>query len=158
MKYMHPNGTRLALLSGHVKLLEPGVWTELDAIFHDEALKKGCHVDQHVLARVQPAPVLDDNGSDGGNPVKPLDEHKAIRVAINLMLQRDEAGDFTGDNNPNVNIVSHLCGFRCTRHQVLEVWKSMAAEAKAEKELKDAAAAAAGASSDAAAGDAPPAE
>ncbi len=126
MQFCHPLGVRLALLSGHATFVGKE-WQELDPIFHQAALEKGCHCDQQVIGeRPQHRP------STGANATKQLDEPAAIRTAIIKMLERkdtpDGEGDFTAADNPNTNVVASLCGFKPSKDQVLEVWHALQKE------------------------------
>jgi hypothetical protein len=126
MKFCHPRGVRLTLDSGHVTRVGPE-WTELPERFHQAALEKGCHCDQTVIGeRVAAQPTT------GPDAMQTLDEPKAIREAIQLMLARNEEDDFTAAGNPNANAVAKLCGFKVTRDSMLPVWHALKAEVAAE--------------------------
>lgn len=123
MKFRHPRGVRLALLSGHVTNVGAD-WVELDPIFHQAALEKGCHCDQETIG--DRAGLSLTRGPDAS---KQIDPPEAIRTAIQLMIEREEEGDFTAAGNPNLNIVSSLVGFKPHKDDVLQVWHAMKAEA-----------------------------
>ncbi len=126
MKFRHPQGIRLALLSGHVTNIGPD-WVDLDQRFHQAAFAAGCHCDQGVIGD---RPNVPDTRNDAAST--DIDEPAKIRQAIITMLERSEEGDFTAAGNPHLNVVSGLCGFRADKETTLRVWHELQAEAKPE--------------------------
>lgn len=125
MKFRHNKPTRLALLSGHVAVVDQE-WRTLDERFHQAALNAGCQCDQTVIPdRPEIA------GTRSSEADTPLDEKVAIRKAIITMAGRKEEGDFTSAGNPNLNALAKLTGFRVDKESMLEVWKELQDEAKA---------------------------
>lgn len=130
MKFRAPTDVpvHLALLSGHAAIVTRE-WRELPPIFHAEALGKRCECDKRVLA---PKEVSVQSGPEAQNQVADIDQH--YRNAITTMLERNQEGDFTNDNLPNINVVSSICGFRAEKSDVMRVYRAMLAEAQAAEE------------------------
>ncbi len=118
MKFRHPTGARLALTNGQVALVG-SEWRELPQDFYQEALVQGCEVDKNVIEqRHQQTPEGDGN-------TRPFDESVAIREALELILTRNEAGDYTGSGMPNLNVVSGLVKFAVKKEHVYEIWHDL---------------------------------
>jgi hypothetical protein len=123
MKFMHPNGTRLALLSGHIRVLPPGEWVELHERFHAAALEARCVVEGTVRAPESvPTP-------PSPQAVVPLDETAAIRRVLIAMIERNAEDDFTSSNMPNLNTVRRDCGFPIEKSHVFQVFNALRLEA-----------------------------
>lgn len=125
MRFRHPRGVRLALLSGHVAHVGKE-WGELDARFQQEAMLKGCEVEQNIIpAATQEKPKASSEA------VVNTDETSVVRRALQAMLERDVAGDFTSQNLPNIKAVEKLAGIQVNKGEVYRIFKLMKAEANA---------------------------
>lgn len=116
MKFRHPTGVTLQLLSGHGAQVGPE-WRELPDMFYQEALVRGCDVDKTVIEARNDAPAAPSDTAS-----KVFDEPKLIREALELMKARGEAGDFIASGNPNLNVVASLVGFKATKDMVYPIW------------------------------------
>ena len=116
MKFRHPTGVTLQLLSGHGAQVGTE-WRELPDMFYQEALVRGCDVDKTVIESRKEA---DPGTSDTAN--KTFDEPKLIREALELMKARGESGDFIANGNPNLSIVANLVGFKANKEMVYGIW------------------------------------
>ena len=93
----------LSLTSGNTAVV--GVdYTELEPMFHREAIAAGCL----PFGVEAPAPVV-------AEPT--FDRKKVITDAINAMLDGAEEGDFTGDGKPDVKKLSARVGFTVDRKE-----------------------------------------
>lgn len=130
MKFRAPTdeAVHIALLSGHSAIVTRE-WRELDPIFQAEALARRCEVDKGGVIAPKDVPVK--AGDSAQNQVADVDQH--YRNAIEQMLERNDDGDFTNDELPNIKVVSSLVGFRAVKEDVLRVFRDMVAEAQAEK-------------------------
>lgn len=124
MRFRHPEGVRVASTSGHVALIGPE-WTELNPILHADALAAGCECDKTVFRAepVVPAPPTKEAAARQDSP------DQVIREALELMLARNEDGDFTKDNLPNVNVLAKLAGMTVRKEDALRVFRGMQSEA-----------------------------
>lgn len=127
MKFRSPTDepVHLALLSGHSAIVYRE-WRELPEIFHDEALARRCECDKRVTAP-KGARVLNSAEAINQSP----DVDTLYRQALTTMLERDVEGDFNGDGQPAVKVVSELAGFAATKEDMLRVFRAMEAEAAA---------------------------
>ena|SRR5690348_13778412 len=128
MQFRSPNDNpiRLALTSGHSAIVSRE-WRELPEILHHAALSAGCECDQEHIV---PKRVEVESGPDAMNRV--VDHDGEYRKALAVMIERNEEGDFTGADLPNINVVSKLCGFSARKEDVLRVFRAMSAEAASE--------------------------
>lgn len=103
----------IGLLSGHTAVVgtEP---TELQPIFHREAIARGCLPEGVVLQQAQ-AP---------GN----FDRKQVIKDAINAMLDGTDESDFTGDGKPKLTKVSARAGFQVSREEADAIHAEIEAE------------------------------
>lgn len=128
MKFRSPNSEpiRLSTTSGHAAIVT-SEWRELPEILHLVALSSGCECDQE---RMSAHPVEVKSGPDAMNRV--VDADGEYRKALTVLIERNEEGDFTGANLPNINAVSKLCGFSARKEDVYRVFRAMSDEAAAE--------------------------
>lgn len=132
MRYRHPTGVRLALLSGHVAHVGPD-WIELHARFHQSAVREQCEVEQNFIPAV---PDVVPEASP--QAVVNVDADSVIRRALTIMIERDEAGDFTGTGQPSIKVVEKLGGIQVDKGKVYSIFRAMKAEAEASSESEGA--------------------
>ena len=125
MKYRHNNGARLALTSGHVEEVGPE-WKELDERFHGAALEAGCEVDQGIIPAAKPT-----KPKASPDAVTNTDDTSVIREALKRMLERDETGDFTADNLPNLKVLAREAAIPVDKELAYRVFRALQAEADA---------------------------
>lgn len=126
MKFRSPNGAdiRIATTSGHAAIIG-AEWRELPEILHLLALSSGCECDQERISAKVVEPVT------GEGAMNQTDADADYRKAIAAMIERNQEGDFTGADLPNVKRVSNLCGFTANKEDVYRVYREMNAEAGA---------------------------
>lgn len=116
MKFYPPEGAQelqIALTSGHTCLItEDG--NEIPALFHKEAIAKGCRIENVVDAKV-----------DSADPQ--FDRRAKIAEAIDDMVDAGDQEEFTNDGKPDVRAVSKRVGFNVTREERDEIWTAMSA-------------------------------
>lgn len=127
MQFRSPTGTpiRVANVFGHCAIVGDE-WRELPPILHRDAMAAGCECNQGIVQTAAPKP---ESSPDSKHIA--VDEATVIREAIELMLKRDEKGDFTADGSPNAKVVSHLAGMNVGKAPVMQVWVAMQNEAAA---------------------------
>jgi hypothetical protein len=93
----------LSLTSGNTAVVGTD-YTELEPMFHREAIAAGCL----PFGVEAPAPVVAEPS---------FDRRKVILDAINEMLDGAVEGDFTGDGKPDVRKLSAKVGFTVDRNE-----------------------------------------
>ena len=127
MKFRAPSGEiRVSNILGHCAVVG-AEWRELPEILHRDAMAAGCECDQTRVATPEAKP---ETAADA--PKRVVDEATVIREVLEVMLVRNEAGDFTGDGTPNANVVSKLAGMSLRKEAVMNVFIAMQNESKAE--------------------------
>lgn len=125
-KYRSPTGDPIRVVTdtGHIALVY-GEWKELPSIYHHAAINAGCECDANPG-------VINNKQKPAASPQanKPLDIEEQITRALKTMLERDEDGDFTGNGDPNLNVVAKLVGFKVTRKQVQPIYQQLQDEAE----------------------------
>jgi len=109
MKFRSTTGSdiHIALTSGQTALItsEP---TELDKIFHKEAISRGA-----LPEGVEP---------DGPVIKTGFDRKKAIIDTLNSMLDGGDEDDFKNDGTPDLRKVTAKVGFKVDREEVDAAW------------------------------------
>jgi hypothetical protein len=112
MKFRSTTGEdiHIALTSGQTALIgaEP---TELDKVFHKEAIARGA----------LPEGVDDDKPQASTG----FDRGLTIANTINAMLDGGVEGDFNGDGRPNLKKLNERLGFTASREEVDKVWEEI---------------------------------
>lgn len=118
----HP--IRISLTDGgHTAVIDTD-WRELDKIFHGPALAAGAECDADHI-QVEDVDIKDSAEAAG----RPASHDDVIRSAIEVMLKRNEDGDFTADDLPNTNVVNNVSAMKFKKEDVLRVFRAMQAEA-----------------------------
>lgn len=124
MQFRAPSGEiRVSNIYGHSAIVGTE-WMTLPDILHRDAMAAGCICEQSVVETK--APVAESAPSA---PKRVVDEATVIREVLEVMLVRNEAGDFTGDGTPNANVVSKLAGMNVRKEAVMNVYVAMKNEA-----------------------------
>lgn len=123
MKYRSPTGEdiRVTSTTGHVAIVGAD-WRELPRIYHQAAIREGCEVDQGVIPNDSKAAKVQGAGPQSQPP------EAVIERALKTMLERDQAGDFTADDQPNLKVLGKLAGFTVTRDQVTPIYQKLVEE------------------------------
>jgi hypothetical protein len=123
MKFRHPRGVKLALLSGHSTFVG-SEWRTLDERYHQAALSAGCHCDQtHIGERAAVKPKASPQA------VKQFDEDTALREALIRMVERSGPDDFTNAGMPNLNTLRKEAGFEFDKGKAYEVFNALKRDA-----------------------------
>ena len=126
MKFRARSGSiRVSNIFGHCAIVG-SEWAELPEILHRDAMAAGCECDQTVVATTEAKPMT---AADA--PKRVVDEATVIREVLEVMLVRNEDGDFTADGTPNAKVVSKLAGMNVRKEAVMNVWIAMKNEADA---------------------------
>lgn len=128
MKFRSPTGVDIRvgpLLSGHSAIVGRD-WQSLPEILHHAALSAGCECDKERFTARQVEPESTPEAA-----ARPASHDDVYRRALATMLERNEEGDFTADNLPNINRVSQVAGIKAKKEDVLRVFRAMQAEAGA---------------------------
>lgn len=124
MRFRHPKGVRLALLSGHVAHVGQD-WVELQPRFQQEAVLAGCEVEQSIIPA---APKIEHHASR--DAFVNTDDTSVVRRALQVMLERDEAGDFTASTGlPSIKALEKLAGIQVNKGEVYRIFRELKAEA-----------------------------
>lgn len=127
MKFCAPSGEiRVSNVYGHSAIVGTE-WIELPEILHRDAMAAGCMCEQNVVETKAP---VAETAADA--PKRVVDEATVIREVLEVMLVRNEDGDFTADETPNAKVVSKLAGMNVRKEAVMAVWIAMQNEAKSE--------------------------
>ena len=124
MLFRHPNKeVRIASTAGgHVAIVDTE-WSWVHPVLHAEAMAAGCECDEaKIVPNVKPQ-------SSAEAAARPVDSDQVIREALQVMLVRDEDGDFTADKNPNTNVVSKIGGMSFRKVDVMRVFNAMTDDA-----------------------------
>lgn len=124
MRYRHPQRRiRLALTSGHVAYVDTD-WTPLDDRFQQEAVLKGCEVEQNIIpvvAKQEPAASEDAFVN--------TDEESILRRALIALIERNEEGDFTTTGLPNIRALEKIAGTQVNKGEAYRIFREMKNEA-----------------------------
>lgn len=125
MKFRSPTGAKIRITTetGHCATIR-GDWRELPEILHLAALAAGCECDKERVSARKVEPVSTPEAA-----ARPVTHDDVYRKALTTMLERNEEGDFTSAELPNINAVSKLCGMNARKEDVLRVFRAMTAEA-----------------------------
>lgn len=122
MKFRSPTETALSigLTSGHTCVIPPPTddapeGVEIDARFHRKAIAEG------AIPSGIGAPVKEDTDVPSRSSV--------IEAALQAMLDGNEESDFKKDGTPDMNAVTHRCGFKVQRPEVEALWAKVKAAA-----------------------------
>lgn len=118
MKVVHPTGVRIATLSGHVALLEPGVETEVPHFLGVLALGQGAseivaegETPAEAPAHVDPAPPLETVVVNPPvEPVVVISDHDRLVAIMKDIILRGSKDEFRADNTPKAAILNRLFG------------------------------------------------
>ena len=126
MRFRSPSGDiAVSNVFGHSAIVGAD-WIELPEVLHRDALAAGCECEQnHVVTKAPKAETSPDA------PKRVLDEAQVIRETLELMVVRNEQGDFLGDGTPNAKAVAKLAGLNVRKEAVMNVWVAMQNEANA---------------------------
>lgn len=126
MKFRAPSGSiPVSNIFGHSAIVGEE-WIELPEILHRDAMAAGCMCQQNEVATQAPKA---ETASDA--PKRVLDEAQVIRETLELMLVRNEEGDFLNDGTPNAKAVAKLAGLNVRKEAVMNVFIAMKNEAAA---------------------------
>lgn len=116
MKFRSTTGEpiHIALTTGHTAVVGTEL-TELDKIFHKEAIARGA-LPEGVDA--------DDNATNTG-----FDRKQTIIDTLNAMADGDTQGDFNNDGRPNLKRLNERLGFTASREEVDAAWAEVTAKA-----------------------------
>lgn len=125
MKYRSPTGEdiRVTSTTGHVAVVG-AEWRELPKIYHQAAIRDGCEVDQGVIPNSPKGGQVKGAGPQAKTP------EAVIERALKAMLERDQPGDFTADDQPNLKVVGKLAGMTVTRDQVTPIYQKLIEESE----------------------------
>lgn len=115
MKFFAPSQTpvHIGLTSGHTAhILPEPEGTELEPMFHREAIARGCNPEG-----VAKAPAADASVQ--------FDRAKVIKEALDAMLDGKDEADFKKDGTPDLRMVTKRVGFTVQREEVEAIWTAM---------------------------------
>lgn len=118
MKFFPPTDEPVSvnLTSGHTANILPE-GTELDPMFHREAIARGC----------TPEGIEKPKAPD----TKPeFDRNAVVRKALNDMLDGQDPHDFKKDGTPDLRAVTKRVGFQVSREDVEANWAELTADDK----------------------------
>lgn len=117
-EYVLNRNYTLRTLTGHSVRFEKGVPTFVPKLIEREAQMIGAE-------RVDgDAPDMLDPEKPEVVPMAPDVRVEQIRTAFELLVERNEPGDFTGAGVPSVKAVERIVGFDVDRKEVGEIWAS----------------------------------
>lgn len=123
MRFFPPTTESLSigLTSGHMAVI-PAEGIELPAMFHREAMARGAVLDQ------APAADSSQTGSQlSGAPDTAGERDKAIRDALNAMLDGGDEGDFNTGGKPNLTKLNARVGFQVSREEADAIFTDLTA-------------------------------
>jgi hypothetical protein len=127
MQFRSPRGDiPVSNIFGH-SVIVGEEWTTVPEVLHRDAMAAGCICEQNVVETKAP---VAETAADA--PKRVVDEATVIREVLEVMLVRNEDGDFTADETPNAKVVSKLAGMNVRKESVMAVWIAMQNEAKSE--------------------------
>lgn len=127
MQFRSPRGDiPVSNIFGH-SVIVGEEWTTVPEVLHRDAMAAGCICEQNVVETKAP---VAETAADA--PKRVVDEATVIREVLEVMLVRNEDGDFTADETPNAKVVSKLAGMNVRKEAVMAVWIAMQNEAKSE--------------------------
>lgn len=103
----------IALTTGHTAVVSPE-GSELDKIFHKEAIARGC----------LPAGVEADKPAEKTS----FDRKGIIENTLQSMVDGSDEKDFKADGTPNLKQVSAKAGFTVDRTEVEAIWAELTAK------------------------------
>ena len=109
MKFRSPTGqdVHIGLTSGHACIVTPTP-TEIPAIFHREAIARGC---------------TPDGVSDEVAPVNTgFHREQSIIDALNAMLDGGDEKDFNTNGKPDLRALNAKVGFTVARDEADRIW------------------------------------
>ncbi|HSX21512.1 MAG TPA: hypothetical protein VLE97_01905 [Gaiellaceae bacterium] len=106
-------------------------WRDLPENLHAHAIRAGCEVDRTASAK-------DSTPKAAKGAEKPLDDKTVIRGAIETLVKKGDADDFTTDGTPKVASVKAASGLNVGKDDVTAVWAEMTAELEADTQAKNA--------------------
>lgn len=112
MKFRSTTGhdVHISLTSGHTCVVTPEP-TEIAAIFHREAIARGC---------------TPEGVSDEVVPVNTgFDREKAITDALNAMLDGGDEKDFNANGKPDLRALNAKVGFTVARDEADRIWDAV---------------------------------
>lgn len=117
MKFRSPTDTpiRVALTSGHVKLIGPEL-IELEPRFVKDAVAAG------AIPEGVPQSLMETQES----PSDQLSRNEQIKKTLLEMLDSSEPDEFTGNGLPSVPAVSKRVGYKVAREEVYPIWDTVA--------------------------------
>jgi hypothetical protein len=101
----------IGLTTGHMAFVT-SEGTELDKMFHREAIALGCT--PAGIEKPQPADTKQD-----------FDRRQVIVDAMNAMLNGNDESDFKKDGTPDLRAVSRRAGFQVSREEVEAIWSEL---------------------------------
>lgn len=127
MQFRSPRGDiPVSNIFGH-SVIVGEEWTTVPEVLHRDAMAAGCICEQNVVETKAP---VAETAADA--PKRVVDEATVIREVLEVMLVRNEDGDFTADETPNAKVVSKLAGMNVRKEAVMAVFIAMQNEAKSE--------------------------
>lgn len=127
MQFRSPRGDiPVSNIFGH-SVIVGEEWTTVPEVLHRDAMAAGCICEQNVVETKAP---VAETAADA--PKRVVDEATVIREVLEVMLVRNEDGDFTADETPNAKVVSKLADMNVRKEAVMAVWIAMQNEAKSE--------------------------
>lgn len=127
MQFRSPRGDiPVSNIFGH-SVIVGEEWTTVPEVLHRDAMAAGCICEQNVVETKAP---VAETAADA--PKRVVDEATVIHEVLEVMLVRNEDGDFTADETPNAKVVSKLAGMNVRKEAVMAVWIAMQNEAKSE--------------------------
>ena len=110
MKFFSPtsNAISVGLTSGHMAVVT-AQGTELDDMFHREAISLGCVPDS-------------ESGRAKPEAGKPFNRAAVISEALEAMMDGSDEGDFKADGTPNLRVLTAKCGFQVSREESDAIW------------------------------------
>lgn len=107
----------ISLTSGHTANVT-AEGTELSAIFHKEAIARGCSL--------EPSAAKTKTTDEG------FDREGAIREAIEDMVDAQDEGDWTNGGLPDVRAIEKRVGFKVTAAERDSAWAEISEKADSE--------------------------
>lgn len=109
----------MASTLGHTIQFKRNVPTHVPAILRSQAIAIGA-----VPADGSDPNVLQDEPQVSAAPADPMERIDAVRKAIELIVRRNERGDFTAAGIPTTVAVSQAAGWKVQAREIAHEWQA----------------------------------